>query len=511
MLVMLVGECTKIHTTRWVQVSFTNGSCRWQAYGVSIRLFIVSLTNFHNDTMKLNCVVLGILALFGLVTRPSAAQQPLNKQIDSLMQAAHQLGIFNGNVLVAYRGTVQYRHSFGFADASRSRPLTLDNLFDIGSIAKEFNGVGLLRLQQQGKLSLTDRLSQYLTDLPNWADSVQLKHLINYTSGLPISGASTDQQILDELKRLKTLAFRPGKAYAYSYANVYLQRRIIEAVSGQPYAVFVNDQLLKPLHMNHTFMDLPLTAPGMARAFDSNFKETPYEQQMSGWPRLSIDDLYTWLLKLDSYQLVDKAAMQALAVDFGGNESSLGHATFTNDQLTWHQHHGSNYNYEALMTHDVTNDFIVILMTNSQQFKVNALTNSIMAILQGKPYTVPKRSLYLDMREKILADFDQGIAFYRDIRAHQQDRYDLSFEFGDLINTGKYLMRRQRDEEAIRLFQLCTSLTAQPSDYSYAYQLIADCYARMGLKQLAILYYQKAVEKDPTNENARGYLAELVR
>ncbi|WP_317165976.1 tetratricopeptide repeat protein [Spirosoma arboris] len=150
-------------------------------------------------------------------------------------------------------------------------------------------------------------------------------------------------------------------------------------------------------------------------------------------------------------------------------------------------------------------------MTNSQQFKVNALTNSIIAILKGQPYTVPKRSLYLDLREKVLADFDQGIAFYRDVREHQQNRYDLSFEIGDLVNTGKYLMHRQRFDEAIRLFELSTTLPVQPNDYSYAYQLIADCYTKKGLKQLAILYYQKAIEKDPTNENAKGYLAELLR
>ncbi|RRB07826.1 serine hydrolase [Larkinella rosea] len=456
--------------------------------------------------LKLIC-----LALLAIISFSSLAQDQIRNRLDSLMQAAHGLGVFNGNVVVVHRGVIQYRNSFGYADGSRSRRLSLDMLFDIGSISKEFNGAALLLLQQRGKLLLTDRLSQYLKDLPSWSDSIQLKHLINYTSGLPITGAMSDQQILDELKSLKALAFRPGNAYAYSYSNVYLQRRIIERVSGQTYAAFITEQLLKPLQMHHTFLDLPVTAPEMTRAFDSNFKESNYEQQLTGWPRMSIDDLYNWLVKLDSYQLITKASMQALAVDFGGNESSLGHAVFKNDELTWHQHHGSNYNYEALMTHDVANDIVVILMTNSQQFKVNALTNSIIAILQGKPYTVPKRSLYLDMREKVLADFNEGMAFYREVKEHQRERYDLGFEIGDLVNTGKYLMRRQKYEEAIRLFQLGTSLPIQPGDYSYAYQLIADCYAKMGVKQLAIVYYQKAIEKDPTNANAKGYLAELVR
>lgn len=451
------------------------------------------------------------IALLRLTSLDAPAQDRFDKRIDSLMQAAHRLGIFNGNVLVVHQGTVRYRNSLGYADGGRSQKLTPDKLFDIGSIAKEFNGVGLLLLQQQGKLSLTDRLSQYLTSMPPWADSIQLGYLIDYTSGLPVSGATSDQQLLSELNSLSALAFKPGEAYAYSYANVYLQRRVIEIVSGQAYNAFVADQLLKPMQMHHTVMDLPVTAPAMARAFDSNFIESPYAQQISGWPRLPIDDLYSWLVKLDRYELLTKASLQALAKGFGGNESSLGHARFEDDQLVWHQHHGSNYNYETLMTHDVANDIVVVLMTNSQQFKVNALTGSIIALLKGEPYTVPKRSLYLHLRERVLADFDQGVAFYRAVREHQRDRYDLSFEIGDLVSTGKYLMRRQRLDDAIRLFELSTTLGGKPSDLSYAYQLIADCQAKKGSTQLAILYYQKAIEQDPTNETAKGYLAKLLR
>ncbi|MVM34105.1 serine hydrolase [Spirosoma sp. HMF4905] len=180
--------------------------------------------------MRTYPLILFSLALLGLVSPHSVAQHQQNNRIDSLMHAAHQLGVFNGNVLVVHQGTIQYRNSLGYADGSRTKKLTIDKLFDIGSISKEFNGVSLLLLQQQGKLSLNNRLSQYLKDLPTWADSIQLRHLINYTSGLPISAATSDQQIHDELKSLKTLAFRPGKAYAYSYSNVYLQRQVIEAI-----------------------------------------------------------------------------------------------------------------------------------------------------------------------------------------------------------------------------------------------------------------------------------------
>lgn len=459
--------------------------------------------------MRLKKTIIILIAC--LNTLVLKAQTNVAQRIDSLMQAVNGLGVFNGNVLVVQKGKTLYQNSLGYASGDKTKLLNKDLLFDIGSISKEFNSVGILLLKEQGKLKLENSLSKYLNELPQWADSIPVATLLNYTSGLPVTGATSDAQLLEELKQLKYLAFKPGSAYAYSYSNVYLQRRLIEKVSGLDYNAFVGKYLLKPLKMEHTLMDLNTNDPRMAIAFDSNFKNTPYAQGMSGWPRLTIGDLYKWVKGLDGYQLVNKASLEILAKSFGDNESSLGHADFKAGELCWHQHHGSNYNYEALITHDVPQDITIILTTNSQQFKVNQITNAILAILKGESYSVPKRSLYLDLREKVLANFNDGLAFYHQVKNEQEDRYDLSFEIGDLINTGRYLMRRKRFDDALALFQLGTLLPIKDSDFSFAYQLMAECYVNKGYKQLAIIYYQKAVEKDKTNENAKGYLNELMR
>jgi CubicO group peptidase (beta-lactamase class C family) len=437
--------------------------------------------------------------------------QQNNTRIDSLFKAVQGIGVFNGNVLVVYKGKVIYRQSLGYADGSKTKLLEPAMLFDIGSISKEFNGVGILLLQQQAKLSLDDKLSRHITGLPAWSDSIQLKHLINYTSGLPGTAANSDVQILSELKNLAQLAAAPGKIYNYSYSNVYLQRLIIEKIAGMSYAAFTEKYLLKPAGMKNSIVDLPVTSSSMARAFDNNFKETVYAQDMKGWVRTNADDLYQWLVQLDNNKIVNKASMQALAVHFDDGESSLGDVRFEEDKLVWHQHHGSNYNYEALMTDDVKNEIVIVLMTNNQQFKVKAITNAIIAIIKGEAYIVPKKSLYLDLREKVLDDFNKGMAFYRDVKVNQQDKYDLSFEIADLVNTGKYLMRRQRYDDAISLFLFGTTLPVAASDYSYAYQLTAECYLKKGYRDMAILYLQKAIEKDPANANAKGMLNELLK
>ncbi|TKT87576.1 serine hydrolase domain-containing protein [Dyadobacter frigoris] len=453
-----------------------------------------------------------ILALYLFTSGKLYAQRDvLAGRLDSLMRAAQRTGVFNGNVLVVKKGQLIYKAAIGYADGSKNYPLTPDKRFDIGSIAKEFNGIAIMLLAQQGKLSLTDRLQKYFPELPAWADSVEISHLLNYTSGLPVSSGNSDEGIKKELMALKHLTNVPGRSYVYSYSNVYLQQRIIEKVSGMQYNSFIEKHILKPCGMTHTLMDLPISDTTMAIAFNNKFVNEKPRQTPTGWPRLTIDDLYRFLSAADSYKLISKSSMQQLAQSFGEGESSLGNAKFENGELTWHQHHGSNYNYEALMTHDLKQDLYVILMTNNQNFKVRPLTEAIIAVLNQKPYTVPKRSLYLELREEVLADFNNGIAFYRLVREQKKDQYDFSFEIGDLVNTGKFLMRRNRPDDAVKLFQLGLLLDLQDKDYAIACQFIAEAYSQQGNRDLAILYAQKAARKDPDNKIVQSFLEQALK
>ncbi|GAA4317211.1 hypothetical protein GCM10023149_14660 [Mucilaginibacter gynuensis] len=147
------------------------------------------------------------------------------------MQLAHTRGIFNGNVLVSRNGKVIYEKSLGYADGSKANVLTSAYKFDIGSVSKEFNGAAILLLKQRGKLSLDDPISKFLPELPAWASTVKVKHLITYTSGIPgfePTSAESDSLVWANLKGLKTLKFEPGTAYIYNHYNVYLQMRIVE-------------------------------------------------------------------------------------------------------------------------------------------------------------------------------------------------------------------------------------------------------------------------------------------
>ena len=124
-------------------------------------------------------------AIFLFLINCTLAQQKKVLQIDSLMKRSAQTGAFNGNVLVAKNNKIIYNASLGFTDVTKTKKLTADYRFHIGSITKEFTAVALMQLQEQGRLKTDDHVSRYMPELPQWAHKVTIKNLLQYTSGIP--------------------------------------------------------------------------------------------------------------------------------------------------------------------------------------------------------------------------------------------------------------------------------------------------------------------------------------
>lgn len=239
------------------------------------------------------------LLLTSLLPAQNSVPDPRVKTLDSLFQESHRRMTFNGNVLVAEKGAVIYTGSFGHADADRTSELTEKHRFIIGSIGKEFDGVGLMLLVEEGKLSLADYLSTFFPELPVWAREVRVKHLLQYTSGLKHTipkKVLTDDLVWESLKALDSLHFSPGTAYNYNNLNVFLRRKIIEKVSGMPYKDFVQQRLLAPCGMHKTLIDPDYTAADMTRSFDHSFVPDIQKNYMSGTLAMDVRDLYRWIL-----------------------------------------------------------------------------------------------------------------------------------------------------------------------------------------------------------------------
>lgn len=434
------------------------------------------------------------------------------ERIDALIAGAHARGVFNGVVLVAQRGTPIYQRAIGFDSATRTRLLSMESRFPIGSITKEFNAAGIMFLVEAGKLDLDAPIAQLLPELPAWAQQIRLIDLLRYTSGLPRMHEATDEQFFLKLKEIKALAFPAGQGYIYSNANVFLQQKVIERVSGTSYVNFLRSTLLARSGSQFATPDGTALAPLMAGSFDNDGNDTTFSQGGETL-YLSAHDLYRWVSALHAGKIISLASLRRLADRYDANsESSLGMAEFDAQGIRLHRHDGSGNNYEAVANYLGTNDTTILLLSNNQNFKLGELSAAIAAILDEQPYQIPKKSIYLDIRGKLERQFDEGVAFYRDLKSAKSEHYDFAAETGDLVRTANYLMRRERFADAISILHL--SLAAGDSnkqEQSGIYELLATCHSSIKQYAMASLYLNRALTLDPANTRATQALARLPK
>jgi len=105
------------------------------------------------------------------------------QKIDSLFTFCNN-GKFNGNVLIAEKGEVIYKKSFGFSNDATKQKLNESSIFELASISKQFTATAIVMLKEKGKLSFDDNISKYLPELSNYGN-ITIRNLLNHTSGLP--------------------------------------------------------------------------------------------------------------------------------------------------------------------------------------------------------------------------------------------------------------------------------------------------------------------------------------
>lgn len=200
----------------------------------------------------------------------SAAQQPLAARIDATIAPYFQAGEPGAIVLVTKDGKPVLRKAYGMADVGGKVVMTPDTSTRLGSITKQFTAVAVLMLAEQGKLALADPITKFLPDYPMQGKVITIEHLLTHTSGIvsytgkpgfgdQVGRDVTVTQMIDSFKN-DPLQFDPGSRFAYNNSGYFLLGAIIEKVSGQPYAKFLEQRIFVPLDMTQTAYE------GMERA-----------------------------------------------------------------------------------------------------------------------------------------------------------------------------------------------------------------------------------------------------
>ncbi len=186
---------------------------------------------------------------------PVEMQQKIDKVAhDQLVKT----GVPSASVAIVKDGQIAYLHAYGNARLAPDTPATPEMRYSIGSVSKQFTAAAILLLQEQGKLSLDDKVSKFIPGLTR-GDEVTIRQLLSHTSGyqdywpqdyvMPMMLQPVDaQKILDTWAR-KPLDFDPGTKWQYSNTNYVIAGLIVEKVSGEPLLQFLQQEIFTPLKM----------------------------------------------------------------------------------------------------------------------------------------------------------------------------------------------------------------------------------------------------------------------
>ncbi|GJG86334.1 hypothetical protein tb265_15150 [Gemmatimonadetes bacterium T265] len=183
-------------------------------------------------------------------------------RLDSLATAFLREAPAAGLTLAAVHGadTLVLR-GYGWADTARHRAAGPTTVYRVGSITKQFTAAAVLQLVEQGRLSLADTLGRFLPQYPRW-EHVTIRHLLSHTSGIPTYTASpawtarmTEALAPDTVLGFvagQPFDFAPGTQFRYDNTGYFLLGRVLERVTGRPYAALLRERFFAPLHMTQS-------------------------------------------------------------------------------------------------------------------------------------------------------------------------------------------------------------------------------------------------------------------
>ena len=249
--------------------------------------------------------------------------QTFESKVDGLLNEKYEKMAPGATFLIAKNGNVVYRKAFGKANLELNTIMKPENVFEIGSMTKQFTAVAILMLMEKGQLNLNDDITKYIPDYPTNGKTITIHHLLNHTSGIKnytkmkalrnISKRNlTPIELIDFFKN-EPMDFNPGEEFKYNNSGYIILGYIIESISKQSYASFIEEHIFKKLGMTASLYAshskvIKNRASGYKKKGDySNSTYISYSIPYAGGSLMSnVDDMLKWQEALNHNLLLSK-------------------------------------------------------------------------------------------------------------------------------------------------------------------------------------------------------------
>lgn len=349
--------------------------------------------------------------------------QSLETTVDQLLSDKYATGHPGATALIAKDGKVIYRKAFGTANLELDVPMKPENVFELGSITKQFTSVSILMLMEQGKLSLQDDITKFIPDYPTQGKKISVHQLLNHTSGIKSytamdsfrEMARTDMsptELIDVFKN-EPMDFDPGYEYAYNNSAYIILGHIIEVISEMSYGDFVEQHIFKKLGMKNSYYgSMPKVIKNRASGYqptEGGYRNAEYLSltlpYAAGSLMSCVDDMLLWSQAIHNNTLISEKSKQ-LAFTIGERNDGFpmyyGYGFSINEinDVPTIEHGGGIFGYETYGVYVPSENVYVIVLTNRNGNGPSDTTVKMAAHAIGKPFPTNKAATISEEKMK---------------------------------------------------------------------------------------------------------------
>ncbi len=323
--------------------------------------------------------------------------------------------------------------SYGYMDQDQKTPVDADTLFELGSMSKAFTALGILYLEQEGSLQLSDPIQKYIPWLSleyhgkykgqkiDGEVDVTIENVLHQTTGLPfktigsIPEGNSDDALEQTVRTLigTHLDFYPGTRYSYATINYDILGLIIQNISGQSYESFIKDKILIPLGLTETYTlrNEAAETNRMSAGFKTElFRPHAYDAPQyrgntpAGYIISSAKDMARWMqiqlgwidLPEPYEQLIEKSHMgDSTVASHGDYYYAAGWTVHIRGEYVTHG--GSNPNFSSDLVIDMEEGIGICVLTNQNSSAPSYITGNFLNALQGTSAVKYKADTYQTM------------------------------------------------------------------------------------------------------------------
>lgn len=312
-----------------------------------------------------------------------------NQEFSNIIEEYHSKKNFNGTVIIATNGKIDFLKSIGLANREHNIQINDTSKFNIASITKTFTAVLIMKLVEEKRIDLNHTIGKYLPDFKGEGKNIITIHnLLTYSSGLenkldnlgmtPYQSNITIDDFIDKYCA-NNLDYKPGEKSVYGNTEYILLHKIIENVSNDSYENYLKKVILDPLKMKNTGMSKPTEiVKNLCDAYlykDSSntfYKEEPYYTNLyfgSGALYSTVEDLLKFDQALFNNKILSKETTEKLLTihpELGYTAYGLwGSTGWGNFKETFYYRTGGIQGSNANWIHTIDNGKTIIVLSNT--------------------------------------------------------------------------------------------------------------------------------------------------